>query len=94
MNEKAGMDTVELDKYLTSSILPLFPDVEDKPRKKEIIKVDSGPERTDVNMLVYMHTLGMYCVPGVPNITNVTQETDQNYDLFKPIFRDNIDILS
>ena len=34
MNEKAGMDAVELDKYFVNSILPLFPDVEDVPKKK------------------------------------------------------------
>ena len=34
MNEKAGMDTFELDKYFVNSILPLFPDVEDVPKKR------------------------------------------------------------
>ena len=33
MNKKAGMDAVELDKYFVNSILPLFPDVEDVPKK-------------------------------------------------------------
>ena len=31
INEKAGMDAVELDKYFINFILPLFPDVEDVP---------------------------------------------------------------
>ena len=34
MNEKAGMDAVELDKYFVNSILTLFPDVEDVPKKR------------------------------------------------------------
>ena len=34
MNEKAGMDSVELDKYFLNLILPLFPDVEDVPKKR------------------------------------------------------------
>ena len=34
MNEKAGMDAVELDKYFMNAILPLFPDVEDVPKKR------------------------------------------------------------
>ena len=33
INEKAGMDAVELDKYFVNSVLPLFPDVEDVPKK-------------------------------------------------------------
>ena len=45
-------------------------------------------------MLAYLRVLGIYCVPGVPNTTHVTQETDQNYGLFKTIFRSNIEILS
>ena len=29
MNEKGGMNSVELHKYITNSILPLYPDIED-----------------------------------------------------------------
>ena len=36
MNEKAGMDSVELDKYFLNLILPLFPDVEDVPKKGKV----------------------------------------------------------
>ena len=59
-----------------------------------IVKVDSGPGRTNIEMLAYLKVLGIYCVPGVPNTTHVTQETDQNYGLFKTIFRSNIETLS
>ena len=59
-----------------------------------IVKVDSGPGRTNIEMLAYLRVLGIYCVPGVPNTTHVTQETDQNYGLFKTIFRSNIETLS
>ena len=34
MNEKAGMDAVELDKYFVNSILPLFLYVADVPQKR------------------------------------------------------------
>ena len=118
LNEKAGMNSVEVDKYLTNSILPLYPDVEDQPRKRYvafefyvvpfilflthvfvvinrvIIKVDSGPGRTNLEMLAYMRAVGVYCYPGVPNTTHVSQETDQNYGVFKSVFRDNLEILS
>jgi hypothetical protein len=43
MNEKAGMNSIELDKYIANSILPLFPDMEDVAGKRVLLKVDSGP---------------------------------------------------
>ena len=45
-------------------------------------------------MLAYMRALGVYCYPGVPNTTQVTQETDQNYGTFKSTFRQNLETLS
>ena len=59
-----------------------------------IIKVDSGPGRTNLEMLAYMRAVGVYCYPGVPNTTHVSQETDQNYGVFKSVFRENLEILS
>ena len=43
MNEKAGMNATELHKYIANSILPLYPDLEDRIGKRVILKVDSGP---------------------------------------------------
>ena len=57
------------------------------------MKVDSGPGRTNIEMLAYLRVLGIYCVPSVPNTTQVSQETDQSYDLFKTIFRTNLEVL-
>ena len=45
-------------------------------------------------MLAYMRALGVYCYPGVPNTTQVAQETDQNYGTFKSTFRQNLETLS
>lgn len=94
MNERAGMNEVELEKYITNSILPLYPDIADSPGRRVILKVDSGPGRTNVEMLANLRILGLYLVPGVPNTTSHTQETDQNYGPFKGSFRHNIRILS
>jgi hypothetical protein len=94
MNEKAGMNDIELDKYVSNSILPLFPDLADCPGKRVILKVDSGPGRTNLEMLARLRLLGLYLVPGVPNTTSQTQETDQNYGPFKGCFRNNIRLLS
>ena len=94
MNEKAGMNAIELDKYITNSILPLYPDLEDKPGKRVIMKADSGPGRMNVDMLAKLRLQGLYLIPGVPNTTGQTQETDQNYGPFKSLFRANIRALS
>jgi hypothetical protein len=93
MNEKGGMDSTELAKYLESAILPLYPDLEDKPGKRVLIKVDSGPGRTNTEMLAKFRLRGVYFVPGVPNTTHVTQETDQNYGPFKTVYFHNLEIL-
>ena len=74
MNEKAGMNEVEFEKYITKAILPLDPGVEDQPRKRVILKVGSGPGRMNVGMLARLKALGVYLNPGVPNTTHVTQE--------------------
>jgi hypothetical protein len=94
MNEKAGMNDIELGKYINNSILPLYPDIEDTPSRWVILKVDSGPGRTNIDMLANLRVLGLYLVPGVPNTTSQTQETDQNYGPFKGSFRSNIRLLS
>jgi hypothetical protein len=94
MNEKAGMNAEELHKYLSNSILPLYPDIEDRPGKRVILKLDSGPGRMNVEMLASLRLKGLYIVPGVPNTTSQTQETDQSYGPFKSNFRGNIRMLS
>jgi len=86
VNEKAGISAVEFDKYLVKSIMLLYPDMEDTPQKRVIIKVDSGPGRTNIKMLAYIRALGVYCVPGVLNATRVSQEIYQSCGLLKSIF--------
>jgi hypothetical protein len=63
MNERAGMNAVELEKYMKNSILPLYPDIEDTPGKRVLIKVDSGPGRLNVEMLADLRLQGLYLVP-------------------------------
>ena len=94
MNERAGMNAEELNKYFHCNILPLYPDIEDKPLKRVIAKVDSGPGRMDVGMLAALKLKGFYLTPGVPNTTSVTQETDQNYGPFKTYYRSNLNALA
>lgn len=94
LNEKAGMNAIELHKYISKAILSLFPDVSDEPLKRVIIKLDSGPGRMNVDMLAELRLKGVYVIPGVPNTTHVTQETDQNYGLFKSTYCTNLRLLA
>ena len=59
-----------------------------------IIKVNSGTGSTNLDMLAYIRALGVYCYLGVPNTTQVTQETDQNYGTFRSTFRQNLETLT
>jgi hypothetical protein len=94
MNERAGMNDVELDKFIKYSILPLYPDIHDYPGKRVLMKLDSGPGHLNVEMLADLRLQGLYIVPGVPNTTHKTQETYQNYGLYKSVVRANLRKLS
>jgi hypothetical protein len=94
MNEKAGMNEEELEKFIYTNIVRLFPDVQDATRKRVILKVDSGPGRMNVKMLARLRCMGIYVVPGVPNTTEVSQEMDQLYGLFKSLYRENLRALA
>jgi hypothetical protein len=52
LNEKGGMNDDEFDKYINNSIVPLFPDLEDVPRKRMLLKVDSGPGQNGTALLL------------------------------------------
>ena len=91
MNEKGGMDDEEFHKYIMNSIVPLYPDVSNKKGKRVLIKIDSGPGRTNPELLASLRTMGFVLYPGVPNTTAVSQETDQGYGLFKSLFRETLD---
>eukprot|EP00985_Skeletonema_marinoi_P026211 scaffold20141_cov66-Skeletonema_marinoi.AAC.1 len=94
MNEKGGMNDPEFEKYFLENIVRLYPDAADVPGKRVMLKVDSGPGRLFLSLLVNARTLGFYLYPGVPNTTAVTQETDQNYGPFKTQFQQNLSDLS
>jgi len=69
MNERGGMNSVELDKYIKKVILPLCPDVADVPGNRVLLKLDSGPGRMNLAMLADLRLQGVYVIPGVPNTT-------------------------
>jgi len=77
------MISVELEKCFCNNMLPLYLDIEDKHLKRVIAKLDSGPGRMNADMLAHLRIQGLYAMPGLPNSTGKTQETDQSYGPFK-----------
>jgi hypothetical protein len=54
VNEKGGMDSVEFEKYVKNSIVPLFPHAQDEPGKRVILKVDSSPGCCNIDLIVFL----------------------------------------
>jgi hypothetical protein len=90
MNKMRGMSDDEFKKYIDNSICPLFPDMEDTPGKRILLKVDSGPGRNGRELLMKCRFRGLYIYPGLPNATSMQQETDINYGPFKTVVSDNL----
>jgi len=62
LNNKAGMNSVELDKYFKGSMLPLYPNIEDVPPLKRVIaKLDSGPGRMNLDMISFRSQRSLHC---------------------------------
>jgi len=69
----------------------IYPDATDKLGERVIVKIDSGPGRTNMELLARLRMIGVYRYPGVPNTTAVSQETDINYGPFKSAYRENLE---
>ena len=46
LNKKGGMTEEESENYIDNSIIPLYPDMEDTPGKRVLLKVDSALDAT------------------------------------------------
>jgi hypothetical protein len=84
-NEKGGMNTPEFMKYV-ENIRHIVTDCADISGKRIMLKVDSGPGRSDKEFLAWCRARGIIIYPGVPNTTAVSQEMDQSYGGFKTGF--------
>jgi hypothetical protein len=89
VNKKGGSDSRVLSQCLTAYQERLYPDAADVPGKRILYKIDGGPVLLDEKALAEDHNRGVYLFNGVQNTTAVTQETDQNYGLFKSDVRCN-----
>ena len=87
------MEEKEFEDYIMLAIVPLYANARNRKGRYVIIKVDSGPGRSNIDLLVRLKMLGFILYPGVPNTTHVTQETDRNYGPFKTKFVSNLDTI-
>jgi hypothetical protein len=71
----------------------LYPDSRDEDGHHICFKIDGGPGRLNLQMLAELCLIGIYLFPGMLNTMHVTQETDQNYGLFKSQLRKNLQTL-
>ena len=92
-NEKGGMNNKEFKKYIAELVTLLYTNVANIPGKQVMIKIDGGPGRIQVDMLLYLKLLGVFLYPTIPNNTTVQQETDQNCGLFQSLIQANLKIL-
>ena len=85
------MDDDEFAQYLINLMMRLYPDAADVNGKRVIVKIDSGPGRSNMDLLARLQIRGILLYPGVPNSTSVSQETDRNFGLFKTVYRKNLE---
>ena len=93
VNPKGGADSRVLAQLLMSYVERLYPDAKDEAGFRVLLKIDGGPGRLDLNSLADLRACGVYLFPGVHNTTHVSQETDQNYGLFKSLLRQYVQVL-
>jgi hypothetical protein len=59
MSKKGGMDNEEFTKYMRGSIAPLFTNALNQPGCCVLLKVDNGPGRMNLQLLVSLKLLGI-----------------------------------
>ncbi len=90
LNKKGGISDEEFERYVNTSLNILFPDLEDMPGKRILLKDDSGPGRNGRDLLNKCWFRGIFIYPGLPNASSMQQETDINYGPFKGVIRRNL----
>ena len=75
-------------KWYQEVICVLYPDIENAPGKRVLIKSDGGPGRTHQDYLAQSNLDGLVHYPGLPNGT-FFQELDQIFAYLKTIMEEN-----
>ena len=62
---------MSMKKYITNSIITIFPYSKVTSSNRAIIKIDIGPFRTNIELLAKLWNLGFLLYPVVPNTTSI-----------------------
>jgi hypothetical protein len=71
-NEKGGTDARVHQHVLLYYIKVLYPDSDDVPGKRVLFKIDGGPGRLHMKILVDLRVRDLYLFPGVQNTAHIT----------------------
>jgi hypothetical protein len=93
VNEKGGMNARTLGIVLLKYSELLYLDSRDEDGHHVCLKIDGGPGRLNLQMLAELCLKGFYLFLDVQNTMHTTQETEQNYGLFKTQLHKNIQTL-
>lgn len=86
---KGSMTTDIWKTFMLKMVDYLWPDVQDVPGKRVIIRADSGPGRSGDAVLQQLRVQGAYYRPGCPNTTECSQEMDQLFSACKTAINKN-----
>ena len=88
-SKEGSIDSESLIYYVESHLCVLYPDAEDVPGKRVLLKADSGPGRFCEEFRTISRSYGFYFYPGLPNGTELGQEMDQLFSYCKTLMEAN-----
>ena len=84
-----GSITIDILRQYLQQIREWYPDLADEDGKRFVLCIDSGPGRHDPEFLNEAAEMGVIISPKPPNTSEVTQEMDRLFALFKSILERN-----
>ena len=88
-SDKGGVKETTFVDYMKQVVQLLYPNAQDIPGQRVVVKLDCGPGRYNEEFLLLSRACGIYYFPGLPNGTELTQEMDQLFHLVKSIMGRN-----
>jgi hypothetical protein len=93
-NEKGGVKTEEFQEYIGKNSMRLYSDACDEFGKRVLLKMDSGPGRDSLELIIKLLLRGFYLYPSTPNVTHVMQEMDPWLGNLKTGFYQNLRLVT
>ena len=88
-SKEGSIDSSSLIYFIERHLCVLYPDAEDVPGKRVLMKADSGPGRFSEEFRTISRSYGFYFYPGLPNGTELGQEMDQLFSYCKSVMEEN-----